>query len=160
MVYNMTKQRFFAIDPGPVVSGYYGVSTSGTIKAGVMDNEILLQLLPACSLHHDCLAIEMMEARGMPLGKESLETVFWAGRFYQKWQPGNVWYVFRRDVKLYLCGSVRAKDANIRQALIDIYGPPDTKKRPNPATAGVKSHAWAAMAVWHYASTVQTDNAI
>jgi hypothetical protein len=40
----------------------------------------------------------------------------------------------------------RAKDQNIRQALIDRLGPPGTKKNPGP-TYGVTSHMWSALAV-------------
>jgi hypothetical protein len=58
--------------------------------------------------------------------------------------------VYRRDVKLHLCHSPRAKDANVRQALIDRLGPQGTKKNPGP-TYGMKSHLWAALAVGVYA---------
>jgi hypothetical protein len=54
--------------------------------------------------------------------------------------------VFRKDVKMHLCNSMRAKDANIRTALIDKLGAPGTKKMQGP-TYGVTSHAWAALAV-------------
>jgi hypothetical protein len=62
---------------------------------------------------------------------------------------GNVTRVFRKDVKLHLCNSPRAKDANVRQALLDRLGPQGTKKAPGP-TYGVKSHEWAALAVAVY----------
>jgi hypothetical protein len=52
----------------------------------------------------------------------------------------------RKDVKMHLCGTPRAKDGNIRQRLLDLLGPQGTKKQPGP-TYGVKSHAWAALAV-------------
>jgi hypothetical protein len=58
--------------------------------------------------------------------------------------------VYRRDVKLHICGSQRAKDANIRQALIDCYGGKveaiGKKKAPGPLY-GISSHAWSALAV-------------
>jgi len=41
---------------------------------------------------------------------------------------------------------MKAKDANIRQALIDKLGPVGTKKSPGPLW-GVKSHIWSALAV-------------
>ena len=148
--------NILAIDPGPKVSGYYGRIDGNPAFAGVAENDDLLDVLYGPN-SFDLLAIEYMEARGMPLGNESLDTVFWTGRFYESFR-GERQLVRRRDVKLELCGSTRAKDANVRQALIDIYGGRDTKKNPNPAMCGVTSHAWAAMAVWHYASTVQTDN--
>ena len=62
------------------------------------------------------------------------------------WQPDEVRRVFRMAVKMHLCHSAKAKDANIRQALIDRLGPPGTKKAPGP-TYGVTSHAWPALAI-------------
>jgi hypothetical protein len=59
--------------------------------------------------------------------------------------------IFRKDIKLFLCGTMRAKDANIRQALIDKIGPQGTKKTPGP-TYGIKSHTWAALAVAVFAA--------
>jgi hypothetical protein len=54
--------------------------------------------------------------------------------------------VYRRDVKMFLCGSNRAKDGNIRQALLDLVGPQGTKKAPGP-TYGLRGDEWAALAV-------------
>ena len=49
-----------------------------------------------------------------------------------------------------LCKNNRAKDKNIRQALIDRFGPGKaaigTKKAPGPLY-GLKSHLWSALAV-------------
>jgi hypothetical protein len=50
-------------------------------------------------------------------------------------------------VKLHLCNSSRAKDANVRQSLLDRYGSTrqlgiGTKGRPGPLY-GVTGHAWA-----------------
>ena len=93
------------------------------------------------------VVVEMVASYGMPVGKEVFETCVWIGRFMQVWHdPDAVRLIYRRDVKLHLCGSARAKDGNIRQALIDKLGPQGTKKAPGP-TYGVKSHAWAALAL-------------
>lgn len=139
----------FAVDPGPVVSGFY----AGPSTHGVWPNQELLDGLSG--MPGELLAVETLEPRGMPLGMESLDTVFWAGRFVQEWaRRGMSWMpVARSAVKLTLCGTARAKDTNIRAALIDIYGKPGTKREPG-GTYGVKSHAWAALAVWHYANHV------
>ena len=50
-------------------------------------------------------------------------------------RPEAVIRVKRSAVKLHQCGSNRAKDANVRQALIDKMGPPGTKKAPGPTMA-------------------------
>ncbi len=67
---------------------------------------------------------------------------------------GNVDRVFRREVKLALCNSMQAKDANVRRALLDMYPATGGGKTPQVGTKGkpgplygVKSHAWAALGV-------------
>ena len=55
----------------------------------------------------------------------------------------------RKAVKIHLCGSMRAKDPNIRQALIDRYGGSSAigrKATPGPLY-GVAGDVWAALAV-------------
>ena len=114
----------------------------GLILAGVAAGYVAAGLLQPMTL-----AVERFEARGMPIGDDSVQTILWTGRFVQAWhEPENVRMVKRSEVKLRLCGTTRAKDPNVRQALIDQIGPPGTKKAPGP-THGVTSHAWAALAV-------------
>jgi Holliday junction resolvasome RuvABC endonuclease subunit len=135
-----------AIDPGTTESGWCVYHPErGILGAGVKPNDLILdeiQHTPA-----EDLAIEMIASYGMAVGREVFETCVWIGRMVERFRaPANVRLVYRRDVKLHLCGSPRAKDQNIRQALIDLIGPQGTKKQPGP-TYGVKSHAWAALGV-------------
>jgi hypothetical protein len=137
----------FAIDPGPAQSGYAVMSRAATVLAsGVLDNADMLRMLIGYEASGATLAVEMIASYGMPVGREVFETCVWVGRFVQAWHPRQHELVYRKDVKLHLCGSPRAKDANIRQALIDRLGAPGTKGKPGP-TYGVKSHAWPALAV-------------
>lgn len=135
------------IDPGPLQSGWCLLGPKAVIQSGVLKNDDLL----SCIAHRigetviPC-AIEMIYSYGMPVGKEVFDTCVWIGRFIQVRPPDNMLLIYRKDIKLHLCGSPRAKDANIRQALIDRLGAPGTKKQPGP-THGVKSHAWSALAV-------------
>lgn len=116
------------------------------MRSGVVANDGLLEWM-SLPIEPMTLAIEMIASYGLAVGREVFETCVWIGRFQQAWrQPSDVRLVYRRDVKLHLCGSPRAKDANIRQALIDKVGPQGTKKAPGP-TYGVRSHAWAALGV-------------
>ena len=139
--------RVLAIDPGTTQSGYAHMEDGRVIDSGILDNDELLSYLQGSDADAS-LAIEMIASYGMAVGKEVFETCVWIGRFMQMWQTSNkpATLIYRRDVKLHLCGSVRAKDANIRQALIDKLGPQGTKANQGP-TYGVKSHAWAALAV-------------
>ncbi len=113
------------------------------------------------------LVIEQIESMGMAVGKETFETVFWSGRFAEAWYPGRHERITRRAVKQHLCNSMRATDANIRQALIDRFGPTTekaigSKKQPGPLYP-IKSHLWAALAVavtWydlHVPALIQAD---
>jgi hypothetical protein len=98
----------------------------------------------------DVFAIEMIASYGMAVGREVFETCVWIGRFMQQFHL-QAQLVFRRDIKLHHCQSVRAKDTNIRQALIDKYGAPGTKKNPG-LTYGITSHLWAAFALATFVS--------
>jgi hypothetical protein len=117
------------------------------LASGVTENAEILQMLPSWHASGGRLAIEMIASYGMAVGREVFETCVWIGRFQQAWpEPKAVRLVYRREVKLHLCGVTQAKDANIRMALLDKVGPQGVKARPGP-TYGIKSHAWAALAV-------------
>jgi hypothetical protein len=90
----------------------------------------------------------------MPVGKEVFDTAKVIGVFRAARQDYGSWLeIDRRTIKLTLCGNARAKDSNIRQRLIDLYGPVGTKKNPGPLY-GVKSHLWSALAVAVVASEI------
>jgi hypothetical protein len=138
--------RIFAIDPGTEESGWVVFLNGKVMDSGVLKNEDLLSRV-AILPWPDVLAIEMIASYGMAVGKEVFATCVWIGRFMQASRnPDAVRLVFRKDVKMHLCGTPRAKDPNIRQALIDMLGAPGTKKEPG-GTYGIKSHAWAALGV-------------
>lgn len=98
------------------------------------------------------VCIEMVASYGMAVGREVFETCVWIGRLYQRVADAGYEPVLveRREVKLHLCNSARAKDANVRQALIDRFGGKDRAigRRANPGPLyGVSGHAWAALAL-------------
>jgi hypothetical protein len=134
-----------AIDPGTTESGYVVFEDGRARDAGVIPNRQMIGYIKCWD--YPVIAIEMIASYGMAVGAEVFETVRWIGRFQQACHdPEAVRLIYRKDVKMHLCGTTRAKDPNIRQALIDKLGAPGTKKAPGP-TYGVKSHAWAALAV-------------
>lgn len=143
-------QLVLAIDPGTSECGWAIYDGVAVVDSGLEPNAEMLQMLEFDSRfvrEPMTLAIEMIASYGMAVGREVFETCVWIGRFQQAWRkPEAVLKVCRKDVKLHLCGSPRAKDPNVRQALIDKLGPQGTKKKPG-ATYGVKSHAWAALGV-------------
>lgn len=91
-------------------------------------------------------AIEMVASYGMPVGREVFETCIWIGRFYQYLPNLKPTFIYRKDEKITLCGSMKAKDSNIRHALIDRFGPIGTKKAPG-WFYGVHKDVWSAIAV-------------
>jgi hypothetical protein len=143
------------IDPGTRDSGYVKMRHNGKIAdADVYENGVLLSILKAANspIYRDhIVAIEMVENQGRShVGRETFETCVWIGRFDEGSSHATKKLIGRRDVKLLICGTARANDADIRRALLDLYGGKQTavgrKAQPGPLY-GVKSHAWQALAV-------------
>jgi hypothetical protein len=138
-----------AIDPGPTQSAYVVLDLGYVVEASILPNDLILDVIENHGSEEGAqLAVEMVASYGMAVGKEVFETVYWIGRFCQRWGDDHH-RVYRKDVKLHLCNSMKAKDANIRQALLDRFGGKaaiGTKKQPGPLY-GVKADIWAALAV-------------
>jgi hypothetical protein len=141
--------RILAIDPGTTASGWCVWDGTQVVAHGVADNHDVRHMVKANEHGAALLALEMVASYGMAVGAEVFRTVWWTGRFAEAWidsgrrEPREV---FRKEVKLHHCLNARAKDANVRQALIDRLGPKGTKKQPGP-TYGISSHVWPALAV-------------
>jgi hypothetical protein len=158
----MSRERVVGIDPGTTQSAWVVFDGREIVGHGWRENE---HLLNHGLWTHEHIYCEMIASYGMAVGASVFETCVWIGRFMQsaEFYGGKVQKVFRKDIKLHLCNSPRAKDANVRQALIDRLGPQGTKKSPGP-TYGVKSHEWAALAVavygWDQLFGRQSNNAV
>lgn len=128
------------IDPGPRESAIVVWDGVAVLSARDVPNAAVPHALAGVSA---TIACEWIECFGMAVGREVFETVFAVGTFSA---AATLRLIPRRDVKLHLCASLRAKDANIRQALIDRFGVVGTKKNPGPLF-GISQHRWAALAV-------------
>lgn len=151
-----------AIDPGTEKSAWVLYdSECHTVDAfGFEDNSTVLEKIPAWvgMVEPTQVVIEMVASYGMPVGREVFETVFWIGRFYEMACISETYSVpqrvYRKDVKLHLCGSSRAKDGNVRQAIIDRFPPSGvgrvaqigTKAKPGPLY-GIAGDVWQALGV-------------
>jgi hypothetical protein len=141
-----------SIDPGTDKSGWVILEDGRVSSSDVSPNAGVLELV---SRWNEGLAIEMIAGMGMAVGQTTFDTCVWIGRFQQAYfRPDAVQFVYRRDVKLHLCGNSRAKDPNIRQALLDMFPRTGGGKTPQVGTKampgplyGVSSHAWSALAV-------------
>ena len=138
------KLRILAIDPGPTESGFVIFADGSVLSAGVLPNREALGLVYAGG--YDVLAFEMIASYGMSVGKSTFETLLWAGRFVEAAGDAKKLKVYRMDCKRCLLKSHAGNDAAIRDALISRLGVIGTKKSPGPLF-GIKSHAWAALAV-------------
>lgn len=146
----MIVKRLLAIDPGPEQSACV---IFDCVTQRIVDCEIVENLAMVWNVKNrdvDAVAIEMVACYGMAVGVDVFETVYWIGRFAQAWDnDAKLHRVTRMQVKMAICHDSRAKDTNIRQAILDRYGGKSaigTKKQPGPLY-GVKSHIWAALAV-------------
>jgi len=132
-----------AIDPGSEQSAFvlYDTETKDIIDKRILDNSLLICYMR--DVGFDELVIEMIACYGMPVGKTVFETCVWIGRFIEtsnRTPPAKPYHlIYRKDEKMFLCNSMKAKDSNIRQALIDLLGKEKTK--------GCSKDMWAALAV-------------
>ena len=151
------KPTVLAIDPGPRQSGWvlFDIEEEKVLSHGIDNNEDIITMIAPdleCWPLAGYIAIERFEARGLPLGESSIETILWSGRFAQAFNAETNW-IRRRDIKLHICGTVRAKDSNVNAVLGDRFSKGQgmrvakgTKKAPGPLY-GLKSHSLAALAV-------------
>ena len=144
--------KILAIDPGNVESAYCVIEdeTYKPVEFGKINNEDLIIKLDTILEKYDiyAVAIEMIASYGMPVGASVFDTCVWIGRFYERCitNVGSIEYIYRKEEKMNLCNSMKAKDSNIRQALIDRFGDVGTKKAQG-FFYGFKKDIWAAFAV-------------
>ena len=159
------SETILAIDPGNIESGWTLIDTKTMqpLRFGKDDNEDLLGWLWDDSLRADEVRIEMVASYGMAVGKTVFDTCVWVGRFWEastdfcEYGKPNAELVYRQPIKLHHCGSSKARDSNIRQALIDRFDPEASNggkgTRANPGWFyGFKADIWAAYALAVYAA--------
>ncbi|MDP9820409.1 hypothetical protein [Nocardioides massiliensis] len=161
--------RILAIDPGNTHTGWVIINahTRQPLQFGKSPNP---QVLGHCwgDLEWDTAAIEMVASYGMAVGKEVFETCVWIGRYLEAatgvaTQTGPE-LIYRRDIKLHHCHSARAKDSNIRQALVDRFAPgqPNHGKGTKAAPGwfyGFRADVWQAYALAVYIADQTTPQA-
>ena len=135
-----------AIDPGTTESAVVLWDGSRVMAHEIQKNNEVLAFIDTRSF--DICACERLACYGMRIGRETLETAEFSGRCWERCESrfGRWQWVYRLDVKMHLCQSPRAKDGNVRQALIDKLGAPGTVKQPG-VTYGIHTHEWSALAI-------------
>ncbi len=144
----------FAIDPGNTQSQFVVFNGALVVDRGFLPNVLFIKELPTwLNIYKPrWVVIEGIASYGMSVGAEVFETCIWIGRFYQKCSDSGFVpeIMLRREVKLHLCGTTKAKDGNVRQAIIDRFGGKDAaigRKATPGVLYGITSHAWAALAL-------------
>jgi hypothetical protein len=147
-----------SIDPGTSLSAYLVMETDdySIIDKGKVANDVLIGMVKTG--YFDMLAIEGFQSFGMPVGKEVFDTAYYIGRLLQIAEDlgSKTRMVYRSDVKMHHCHTMMAKDTNIRQALIDRFGEPGTKKNPG-VTYGITKDTWSALAIAVFVADTMGD---
>ena len=158
-----------ALDPGPEKTAYVWMAGDFIISSGYVSNQMMLAIIDDYVDSRNkgyespsLLCVEMISSYGMPVGAEVFETCVWIGRFIEAWD-GHYRKIYRKDVKLALCGNMRAKDPNVRQALIDRFGPGKEKaigtKAHRGPLYGISGDMWSALAIAVVAAGSESTNA-
>jgi len=137
------------IDPGAKQSGFVLWNpTSKTIDFKmVILNELLIAYIreapPTC-----IVGIEHLRGYGLRVGNDTFDSIWWSGRFAEAAKSSShpFYMLPRADICNHLTDNPKCGDKGIRDALVDRYGQPGTKKEPG-RLYGIKSHMWAALAV-------------
>ena len=150
--------RILAIDPGTERSGWVvtGQGNPPPVEHWAIDaNADLLSRIRVYALPIFHVAvIERFAAYDRRIGNETIEAIRWGAKFEQVLEDARgivPILMLRRDVKRQLCTRVTARDADVREALIERYGPGKTKaigkKAAKGPLYGVKRDVWAALAL-------------
>ena len=153
--------NLLAIDPGSEQSAWlvYDLEERKPLAWDKEENESILDQIqdweddllywPGVGLVEH-VAIETLHPRGMPTSIEEMQTQFWAGRFVQAIGLPFT-QIDRKDEKMTLCGRcAKVTDANIRAALIDLFGGKDAalgKKKSPGVLYGMSGDCWQALAI-------------
>jgi hypothetical protein len=156
------EMLILAVDPGTTQSGWviYDPIRNSVVNCGIDKNQTVMDLVRTEIGPDLWFVCERISCQGMAVGQETFDTVEFIGALFHQalgprgWDRRHDFMVKRTEVKIHLCGTARAKDPNIRQAILDRFPATGggkcpqvgTKKQPGPLF-GVHAHIWSALAV-------------
>jgi len=158
-----------AIDPGPVESAYVVLDEHAgypgeLVAFGKKKESECISAIISATRNTLVVGVECVASYGMPVGRTTFDTAMVAGHFEAYLHPfaDSIHRIYRKSksdegidgVCMSICNDNRAKDSNIRQAIIDLYPATGggkipqigTKDNPGPL-CGVSKDVWAALAV-------------
>ena len=142
------QKKILSIDVGTSETGYCIVDkeTYKPLQIGKISNEELLKIVK--KEEYDILVYEEFQSYGMPIGVSTITSITWNGRYIQSALDRNIpiFPIYRKEEKINICNSMKAKDSNIRQALIDRFGIVGVKKSPG-WFYGFKKDIWSSYAI-------------
>lgn len=154
--------RILSIDPGPTNTAVL-VWNTGTetieYKGKIPTPEALVIVQTTTA---DIVYCELLQCMGMAVGREVFETAYYIGEIRRICIDRGLKFkgVFRTEIKLHHCHTTKAKDGNIRQALLDRYADRRDKqgrlsggsKKDPGRLFGVSEDIWSALAIATYAA--------
>lgn len=143
----------FAVDPDPQGGATVLLTNQGELVSHSRD----VPVSAICSIIMEKkpgrVVVEGLQSYGMPVGRSVFETAMVVGSIRFACQLAGVGFdeITRTQAKAAVCNAARAKDPQVRAALIDLYGGDreraiGTKKAPGPLY-GIAKDEWAALAV-------------
>lgn len=175
----MSSPIIIGVDPGPTHSAAVLLEERLPIIQMYKENivfksttfDVIWKFLTQANISNIYVVIEQVKhyGSGMPVGASVFDTVLWTGRFIEAWHDISerltIEQAPRSTIKTQICGTAKAKDSNVRQALIDRF--PATgggatpqigiKSKRGPlygimhsGVKGASEHLWSALAVAVY----------
>lgn len=152
------------IDPGPTKTAMVLWNGTHVVWSDIVPSPSVIHRIGTINVGFGTgltVACEHLQCFGMAVGAEVFTTAYLIGSIQEYCRANGIAFrpVYRSEEKMHLCQSMRAKDGNIRQALIDRFGEVGTKKNPGPLF-GIKADLWSALAVAvTFSETKQTEAA-
>lgn len=150
--------NILSIDPGTKKSGVVE-RIDGRVRAYYLDNGQVRQAITDAVVTKGIpiVAVETMEdSYGRSVDSNTTLTLEETGVFLYLAETAGATVIRcpRRAVKKHICGSMSAKDPDVKAAMIKRFGEEGTKKAPGP-TFGFNGHCFQALAAGVYAEETQ-----
>jgi len=136
------QMKVLAIDPGSSKSAYvvYDIENKSLVTFGIDENEVLIKRVKKLHSFVPFMLVEQVKNYGMLIGDTLLMTVFWSGRFVESWGGDAFSLIPRKTIVTSLCGNARAKDKNVRRAILDRFSTASRGGFGKEPALGNKSH--------------------